>query len=305
MSNQNKILVGTVSLVGKPNVGKSTLINAIFKQKISIISPKPQTTRNQIKAVYNDSQSQIIFMDTPGVHQPRNKLDEFLNAEAKKAINQANIICFLTDLTRPLDKEDKELIFHIKENKKPEAKVFLLIAKAETAKSQDEINQRIEECSKLYDFDDSLMTSGLHSKNIDKLLNLLKISLREDFPLYETDKQGILLDDHFVVSEIVREQCLKHLKQEIPYGIVINIEKEEYDDQKNLYTINATISVEKESQKAIIIGTKGQMIKKIGIGTREELLKIYDCKVNLELFVNVNKDWRNSETKLKEFGYSN
>lgn len=304
MSNENiRKLFGFVSLVGKPNVGKSTLMNALFNQSISITTLKPQTTRNLIEAVYNDDDSQIIFIDTPGYHHAKTRLDEQLNIQSKKSVQIADVICFLTDVSRELDDEDIELMDYIKANKSPDAKVFLVVSKSDTKKELDEINERIQACLQHMHFDEHLMISALHKINLEKLFRLIKANLKMEVPMYNVDQNGSLLPDSFNISEIVREQCLKNLRQEIPYGVAVIVEEDKYDAHKNVYLISASIVVEKESQKPIVIGNKGQMIKKIGIAAREELLKIYDCKINLDLRVRVEKDWRNNQTKLKEFGY--
>ena len=294
-----KKYVGNIAIVGKPNVGKSTLINAIFNQKISIINQKPQTTRNKIDATFSNDEFQINFIDTPGFHVPRNKLDIFLNSEAKASLKEADVVYFLSDITRSIDNEDIELLNFVKSYRVPN--VILVITKAETS-DQETIDKRIDEWNKIFEFSNSLIISVLHKINIDKLLNITKPYL-EYLDVLETEDNSTLQEDNFLVKEIIREQCLNLLKQEIPYGIAIVIEKSSYDSITNTFNIDASIVVEKESQKSIVIGKGGAMIKKIGMESRKELLNIYDSKINLKLFVKVDKNWRDNETKLREFGY--
>ena len=294
-----KKYTGNIAIVGKPNVGKSTLINAIFNQKISIINQKPQTTRNKIDAVFSNQEFQINFIDTPGFHIPKNKLDIFLNSEAKASLKQADIVYFLSDITRPIDEEDMELLDFVKSYKVPH--VILVITKAETS-TQKNIDQRIQEWNKIFSFNKDIIISALHKINIDKLLDISKEYLSY-LDVVEYEDNSTLQEDNFLVREIIREQCLNLLKQEIPYGIAIVIEKSNYDAVNNSFNIDASIVVEKESQKSIVIGKNGSMIKQIGIESRKELLNIYDSKINLKLFVKVDKNWRDNELKLKEFGY--
>lgn len=296
-----KKYVGNIAIIGKPNVGKSTLINAIFKEKISIVNQKPQTTRDKIDAIYNKGEFYLTFIDTPGFHVPRNKLDMFLNSQAKASLKEANVVYFLTDITREIDSEDKELLDFVKnygvEN------IILVVTKAETS-TQEKIDERIDLWKKEANFKETIIVSGLHQINIDKLLNITKPYLNQEEVVVSQDDNSTLQEDNFLVKEIIREQCLNLLKQEIPYGIAVIIESSSYDAITNTFNINACIVVEKESQKAIVIGSKGSMIKQIGIASRQELLNIYDSKINLKLFVKVDKNWRDNELKLKEFGYA-
>lgn len=294
-----KKYTGNIAIVGKPNVGKSTLINAIFNQKISIINQKPQTTRNKISAHFVNEEFDLTFIDTPGFHLPRNKLDLFLNSEAKQGLKEADLVYFLSDITRPIDQEDEDLLELIADFNVPHK--ILVITKAETSQ-QEIIDQRIKELNEKWTFDKDIIISALHKININKLLDISKAYL-EQLDVVETNDSSTLQEDNFLVSEIIREQCLNLLKQEIPYGIAVLIESAKYDSNTNVYAINACIVVEKESQKSIVIGKNGSMIKQIGMQARKELLDIYDSKIDLRLFVKVDKNWRDNELKLKEFGY--
>ncbi|GAA5414349.1 GTPase Era [Ureaplasma ceti] len=295
-----KKYIGNIAIVGKPNVGKSTLINAIFNEKISIVNQKPQTTRDKIDAVYNRGEFYLTFMDTPGFHVPRNKLDVFLNSQAKASLKEANVVYFLTDITRPIDDEDLDLLNFVKDY--GVENIILVITKAETS-TQDKIDERIFDWKAHADFKESIIISALHKINIDKLLNITKPFL--DYQdVYVNENESTLQEDNFLVKEIVREQCLNLLNKEVPYGVAVMVESASYNAETNVYNIDAAIVVEKDSQKAIVIGKSGSMIKKIGTAARQQLLEIYDSKINLKLFVKVDKDWRDNAQKLKEFGYS-
>ncbi len=286
-----------VSIVGKPNVGKSTFFNAIFNNKYAITCHKPQTTRKQMGMVYTyNEHEKILFLDTPGFHEANNKLDEFLNSEIKKTLALANVGCFIYDMTREFNDEDKKILKQM-DDYQIEHKI-LIINKAETSK-QELIDQVVEKLTNEYHFDKHIQISALHKINIDKFLNMLKEYLDEkiDISFYQEP------DDAFVISEIVREQCLYQLKKEIPYGIGVDVISNNYDKETGVFNIEANIIVEKESHKPIVIGKGANMIKSIGTRARKELLEIYDCKINLKLFVKVKKDWRNSDYLINELGY--
>ncbi len=294
-----KKIIGTVTICGKPNVGKSTLINSIMKDKIAIISGKPQTTRNQIRAIYNDDTCQLVFNDTPGYHEPKNKLDLFLNSEVKRSFKVADVILFLSDITRPVDKEDEEVLKKLKAFNSDQ--VILVITKAETSE-QEIIDERIASLKKQYNFVNTIQISGKHSINIEKLINTIKIYLTTGPLLYDENTMHELTDS-FVISEIIRENCINFLRQEVPYALAVQIESEAFDATKNIYNIDATIVVEKESQKPIVIGKAGSMVKKIGVASRAALLDIYDCRINLKIFVKVEDKWRDSDYLIKSLGY--
>ncbi len=285
-----------VSIVGKPNVGKSTLFNAIFNTKYAITCHKPQTTRNQMGMVYHFDDDAILFLDTPGFHQAHNKLDEYLNDEIKRSLSLTQVVCFLYDMSRDMSNEDKMILQQISSYDIPHK--ILVINKAETSK-QPLIDAVTAELNQTYHFEHTIQISALHHINIDKFLNLLKgyVSTDVDISFFQEP------DDNFIISEIVREQCLWQLKKEIPYGVGIEIITNHYDQASQVLNIDANIIVEKESHKPIVVGKNGQMIKAIGTAARKELLKIYDCKIMLKLFVKVKKDWRDSDYLIKELGY--
>lgn len=292
---------GTVSIIGKPNVGKSSLINAIFNDKISIVNQKPQTTRNQITSHFFNDRYDIQFIDTPGFHNERNKLDAFLNSEVKSSLKSSELIYFLCDPTRHLDDEDYRLLNLAK---KYEVPMILIITKMDMV-DYSTITLLIDKLSNEYSF---VTSTAITTFDPNTIYNLLKLSEQYltlvDMPNSEESNQSFQ-KDLFLIKEIIREQCLNLLHQEVPYGIAVLIENYEYIPEKNIFNISASLNVEKESQKKIIIGVNGSMIKEIGIKARQELLKIYDTKIFLKLYVKVAKNWRDDNTKLKEFGYSN
>lgn len=294
-----KKYVGSISIIGKPNVGKSSLLNKIFNEKISIVNPKPQTTRNKIISNFVNEKYNINFIDTPGFHNEKNKLDEFLNKEVKSALRQSNLIYYLIDCSRLVNEEDKIILELLKKINLP---TFLVITKVDLAK-ENRINEIIKEVTKTISFAKVAMVSIHDSDSIDRLL-----LQTEQFLDFDEENLSLEVDtiqkDLFLVREIIREQCLISLRQEVPYGIAILIDDFKYLKDKNEFIINASLNVEKESQKKILIGVGGKQIKEISVNSRNELMKIYDSKIYLKIFVKVSKNWRNDETKLKEFGYS-
>lgn len=290
---------GIIAIVGKPNVGKSTLINAITKTKAAIVSPKPQTTRNSIKELYEDEDSVIIFTDTPGFHEPKNKLDIFLNNEIEISYKEADLIYFLTNMEKPLTNDDFQVIDFLKEANK---NVILVVSKAETSKTQDLIDERVNELKSHFNFIDIVQISSLHNINLDKLISLSKKFLKQDI-VTDYFRQKADKEDSFIIAEIIREQCLKYLNHEIPHGIGVEVNDSNYDKEKNLWVIKASLLIEKKSHKQIVIGKNGDMIKKISKQSRIELQSQYDCKIHLELFVQIEDDWRNNQNKVKNLGY--
>ncbi len=286
-----------VSIVGKPNVGKSTFFNAIFNNKYAITCHKPQTTRKQMGMVYTyNEHEKILFLDTPGFHRPHNKLDAFLNEEIKRTLAMTEVGCFIFDMSRPFDEEDRNILKLMQDYSIPHP--LLIINKAETSQ-QSVIDAMVEQLNTQYHFEHTLQISALHHINIDKFINLLMQYVNKDTDISFFREP----DDNFIISEIIREQCLWQLKKEIPYGVGVEIISNQYDPSKHLLKVDANIIVEKESHKPIVVGKGGQMIKAIGVKARQELLKIYDCQIMLKLFVKVKKDWRDSEYLMRELGY--
>jgi GTP-binding protein Era len=273
---------GYVAITGKPNVGKSTFLNKLLNQKISITSPKPQTTRNQIKAIFSDGEYRLSFIDTPGYHDARNKLDLFLNSEIKSSYKIADVVLLFVDITRPIDDEDRAIIKIIKSYEV--ANTILVLSKVDRI-LQSKIDAYTKEVTSLIDVKHTIAISSNTNYNIIDLVNLIKSYISNDDQQLEfTD------DDKLHISEIIREQVIFNTKQELPYATAVVINSINYDKDKNMTTIGADIIVEKNSQKPIIIGKGGQMIKKIGTMARKEILEFYDSKVNLQLFVKVQEN---------------
>lgn len=292
--------VGVVSIVGKPNVGKSTLINTIFNKEVVISSSKPQTTRNKIQIVYKDDDSEILFSDTPGYHNPKNKLDLFLNSQVKKSLKNTDVIVFVFDISRKFDDEDQKILDEIKKFKIK--KIILAVNKIDLI-PQQEIGLKIEIVKQQMDFDDVVLLSSKEKTNIDKLMSLLKSNLEEVDTNTFYDQQSVEQKEEFFVSEIIRQVIINNFRQEIPYSVAVIVDKMDYDQSKNLLSINYSIVVEKESQKPIIIGKGGNTIKKLGILIRAKLSEIYDCKLFLQSFVKVKKNWRDNNEIIKDLGY--
>lgn len=287
-----------VAFFGKPNVGKSTIFNSLQKNVNSIITSKPQTTRNYICARYDINENkQAILIDTPGFHKPNNKLDLFLNSEVKYILNKANIGCFIFDPTRIIDEEDKTLLNHMK-NFSIEKKV-LIINKIDLVNNA-KIDDYIKEIENIMSFDEIIKISALNIINMNELVELIDSEC-----LHEDIDNDIFKEptDEFITSEIIRHSCLNNLQKEIPYGVNIIINDFKYNNENKKLDINADIIIEKESQKAIVVGSKGNMIKKIGTEARMELLKIYDCTIMLKLFVKVKLGWRDDDNLVRIMGY--
>ena len=287
---------GFVSFVGRPNVGKSTLINKLVKTKIAITSDKPGTTRNIIQGIYNDEDSQIVFVDTPGIHKPVNKLGKILNKGAYYSIEDVDIVCFLVDAKAGLGKGDKYVIEKLKDINKP---VILIINKIDGL-SKDEIFLKINEYKDLYDFKEIVPISALKNKNINELIKVIKQYLPDNIKYFD-DNIVTNRSMQFMISEIVREKILWLTKEEVPHSVTCVTEKIIKDKDKNI--INVAIIVDREALKRIIIGKNGQMIKKIGTLARKDLEEILNTKVYLELYVKTIEKWRDREKYLSEFNF--
>ena len=287
---------GFIALVGRPNVGKSTLLNAIMGRKIAITSDKPQTTRNIIQGIYTDDDSQMIFIDTPGIHKPKNRLGKILNKEAYISMDDVDIILFLVDITENLGKGDKFIIDLFKNTSKP---VILVINKIDRL-PKSEILHKIEEYKDLYDFDEIVPVSAVKGDNIDRLISVLKGKLTDNIKYYEDDVVTNV-SNSFMISEIIREKILELTHEEVPHSVNVVTEDISYD--KNVVNIKAMIVIDRENLKRIIIGKQGTMIKEIGRRSRIEIEELLGKKVYLELFVKVIDKWRDREKYLNEIGY--
>ena len=290
---------GFIAINGRPNAGKSTLLNALLKQKVAIISPKAQTTRNTIQGVYNDEDSQIIFIDTPGIHKPQNKLGELMNKQAFSARNDVEGILLIVDASVPFGGGDEYVIESIKTKVVP---VFLVLNKIDLL-TKEEIYNVIQLWKDKFDFKEIIPISALKNDNLETLIVEIKKILDEG-PKYYPD--GMISDhpENFIISEIVREKILYFTRDEVPHSVAVCVEKVRRTKTGSV-AIDATIIVERDSQKGIIIGKGGTMIKKIGTAARKNLEHLLDTPINLELFVRVENNWRNSSKYLSEFGYKN
>lgn len=287
---------GFVSLIGRPNTGKSTLINALVGYKIAITSNKAQTTRNNIQGIYNDEDAQIVFVDTPGIHKPKDKLGQRLNDDAYFSIDDVDIILFLIDVTMPFGKGDNFVLDRIKEANKP---VFLILNKVDKI-NNEKLIELINKYKDLYDFKEIIPISALKEKNLKELIKTLKEYL-PDKVKYFPDSDLTNTTKEFRVSELIREKVLRLTHDEVPHAITCVVEK--FDEKKDKAIINATIIVERDSLKSIIIGKKGSMLKEIGTKARHDIEDMLGKKVYLELFVKTIKNWRDKEKYLKELGF--
>ncbi|MBR5337393.1 MAG: GTPase Era [Lachnospiraceae bacterium] len=288
---------GFVSLVGRPNVGKSTLMNALIGQKIAITSNKPQTTRNRIQTVYTDDKCQIIFLDTPGVNKAKNKLGEYMLSIAERTIKEVDVILWLVEPTTFIGGGEKHIINELKKAKAP---VILVINKMDMVKKADTA-EVIKTYSAEYDFDEIIPISALRGNNTKDVIDCIYKYLPYGPRYYDEDT---ITDQPMkqIVAEIIREKSLHALQEEIPHGIAVVIDSMKTRDS-GVTDIDATIICEKDSHKGIIIGKQGSMLKKIGSNARYEIERLIEGKANLQLWVKVKKDWRDSEVLLKNYGY--
>ncbi|MEE9912443.1 MAG: GTPase Era [Deltaproteobacteria bacterium] len=288
---------GFIAILGRPNVGKSTFFNAIIGDKISIVANKPQTTRNRITGIKNFPDAQLIFLDTPGMHKPKSPLNRAMVQAAQDTIGDADVLLMMVEADHPIGPHDLFLVEALAGTRAP---VFLAINKIDRIE-KPKLLPLIDQYSKLYDFAGIFPISALKGNGLDDLQISLKEALPEGAQLFPDD---IATDatERFIAGEFIREQILLLTQQEIPYASAVTIDAFKEEDEKNLIRISATISVEKESQKAIMIGKKGAMLKKIGTQARLAMENLFGAKVFLELFVRVKKDWTNSDRMLREFG---
>lgn len=289
---------GFVSVVGRANVGKSTLMEKILKEKISIISNKPQTTRDKIQIIYNDEDSQIIFIDTPGIQTPKNKLQEKLFEFSQESLRESDIVTFIVDNSLEIGRLDKEILDMLEGIRVPK---ILLINKKDLA-AEGEIDLIKEKFEAMDMFEHIIPISALEDEGIDTYIDTIKSMLDEGPAYYDRD---MITDrsERFIVSEIIREKALNNLSEEVPHGIAVRIDDFKERENKKMIDIAATIIVEKNSHKEIVIGKGGSMIKKIGMQARKEIEVFLDSKVNLQLWVKIEKDWRKKEKMVGRFGY--
>ena len=297
-ANQGNVKSGFVTLIGRPNVGKSTLMNKIIGQKIAITSNKPQTTRNRIQTVFTDERGQIVFVDTPGIHKAKNKLGEYMVGAAVKTLSEVDVICWLVEPSTFIGAGEQSIIERLKSVNAP---VILVINKMDTVK-KEEVLPVIEKYSRELKFAEIVPLSARNGDNVDDLVDTIFKYLPYGPMFYDEDT---VTDQPMrqIVSELIREKALHALNEEIPHGIAVAVDSMKLRGSKKIYDIDATIVCERDSHKGIIIGKGGEMLKKIGTNARYEIEKQLDCRVNLKLWVKVKKEWRDSDILLKNFGY--
>ena len=289
---------GFAAIIGRPNVGKSTLMNHLIGQKIAITSRKPQTTRNRIQTVYTSERGQIVFLDTPGIHKAKNKLGEYMVNVAQRTFQDADVILWLVEASDYIGAGEKHIAQQLQKTKLP---VILVMNKVDKVEKK-QVAGFIEAYRKLYDFAEIVPVSALRSVNLDTLLECIFKYLPYGPQFYDEDT---VTDQpqRQIVAEMIREKALRCLEEEIPHGIAVTIERMKERPQGDMVDIDATIICERDSHKGIIIGKQGAMLKKIGSQARTEIENMLETKVNLKLWVKVKKDWRDSEFRMKKFGY--
>ena len=300
-----KFKSGFVTLIGRPNVGKSTLMNNLIGQKIAITSSKPQTTRNRIQTVYTDEAGQIIFLDTPGIHKAQNKLGEYMDSVAERTLSEVDVVLWLVEPSTFIGKGEQHIAKLLETTRTP---VILVVNKIDTVE-KGELLPVIDKYKDIVDFKACIPVSAVTGENKEDLLKTV-FDLLPEGPMYYDEDVVTDQAERQITAELIREQTLRRLKDEVPHGVAVMVEsmKEEKDtsvrhSHKNIMNIEATIFCERDSHKGIIIGKKGAMLKEIGTNARHQISDLLGMKVNLNLWVKVKKDWRNSDSLMKNFGY--
>lgn len=297
MNENPSYKAGFATLIGRPNVGKSTLMNKLIGQKIAITSNKPQTTRNRIQTVYTSEEGQIVFLDTPGIHKAKNKLGDYMVGVAERTLSEVDVVLWLVEPTDYIGAGEQHIIEQLKKIKTP---IILVINKTDTVK-KEEILRFIDVYRKQMDFQEIVPVSALKGDNTDTLIQCIMKYLPYGPAFYDEDT---ITDQPMrqIVAELIREKALRCLDEEIPHGVAVCIESMKY--RKHICDIEATIVCERDSHKGIIIGKGGSMLKKIGSAARPDIEDLLEVQVNLQLWVKVKKDWRDSDFLLKNFGYN-
>ena len=287
---------GSIAIIGRPNAGKSTLINALLGQKIAIMSPKPNTTRNNIMGILTTEDTQYVFIDTPGIHKPKHELGRTLNKNAYVAIAEADINALIIDITQPYGSGDEFLLERLRGSEVP---CLLLVNKIDLLPKK-EVMERLLQWQSVYPFDEIIPLSALKQENLNELLSVIRSYLKEGVAYFPQE----MVSDHgenFRIAEIIREKVLFRTQEEVPHSVAVVIENRE--DSENGVHLQALVIVERASQKAILIGKQGSMIRSVRLSAQKELKQLLGRSVELELYVRVEKNWRNRESKLKQFGY--
>lgn len=290
---------GFISIIGRPNVGKSTFLNRVIGQKIAIMSDKPQTTRNKVQGVLTTNNSQMIFIDTPGIHKPKHKLGDFMMKVATNTLKEVDLILFMINAVEGLGQGDQFIIEKLQTTKTP---VFLVVNKIDQL-HPDDLLPLIEKYQKLYPFTAIVPISALEGNNVETLLEQIKEHLPEGPQFYPADQ----VTDHperFIISELIREKVLHLTREEIPHSVAVAIDSIKKMDNSDTINVMATIVVERDSQKGIVIGKQGKMLKEVGTRARLDIENLLGSKVFLEMWVKVQKDWRNKASQLRDFGFN-
>lgn len=289
---------GFVSIVGRPNVGKSTLMNNVVGEKIAIMSDKPQTTRNTIQAVYTDDESQVVFLDTPGIHKPKNKLGEIMVKAATDAFSNVDLILFVVDSSRKIGPGDRRIMEDLRGSKTP---IVLVINKIDQIEDKDELFDII----KMYDYEkmfkEIVPISALKGKNVKTLINVIKEELEEG-PKYFPDYMVTDQPERVLIAELIREKVLHYVDDEVPHGVAVEIERMKARKDKEIIDISAVIYCERDSHKGIIIGKGGRKLKGIGKSARQDIELLLGSQINLQLWVKVKENWRNLQNYINNFG---
>ncbi|KFN03248.1 GTPase Era [Bacillus clarus] len=288
---------GFVSIIGRPNVGKSTFLNRIIGQKIAIMSDKPQTTRNKIQGVYTENDSQVIFIDTPGIHKPKHKLGDFMVKMAQTTLKEVDIVLFMVNAAEGFGRGEEFIIEKLQETKQP---VFLVINKIDQV-HPEQLLELIDQYRKLHEFAEIVPISALDGNNVEALITAIKKYLPEG-PQYYPDNQVTDHPERFIIAELIREKVLHLTREEVPHSVAVVIDAIQKREGGAVY-VNATIIVERPSQKGIIIGKQGKMLKEVGKRARFDIEALLGSKVFLEVWVKVQKDWRNKMSQLRDLGF--
>jgi len=295
--NDSPFKSGFAALIGRPNVGKSTLMNQVLGQKVAITSDKPQTTRNRIHGVYTSAEGQIIFIDTPGIHKPHHKLGDYMMQVVRSTLSEVDVILFLTDVTQSLGAGERFVIRLLEQVNTP---VFLILNKIDQV-HPDDLLPVIDRYRQLYDFAEVIPVSALYGNNVSTLIQSILRILPEG-PMYYPPDQTTNHPETFIVAELIREKILHLTHEEVPHSVAVVIEEMTRREEGVVY-INAVIYTERPSQKGILIGKQGQMLKRVGQMARQEIEALFGSKVFLDLWVKVKEDWRNRDLMLRNFGY--
>ena len=292
---------GYAALIGRPNVGKSSLMNELIGQKIAITSGKPQTTRSRIETVYTDERGQIVFLDTPGIHRAKNKLGVYMDTVAERTFNEADVIVWIVEPVTLIGAGEERIAGLLRDKNKGKRPVILVINKCDRLRDPSELTPVIKAYSEKASFDEILDVSAKEGTNVDKLLSRIFSYLPEG-PLYYDEDTVTMIPMRSIAEELIREQALRQLSDEVPHGIAVMVQSFK-ERRPGLYDIEADIVCERDSHKGMIIGKGGRMLKSIGSAARKEIEAQLEAQVNLKLFVKVRKDWRDNEGFIRNFGY--